>query len=246
MNLLEMSSLEKKEWEIKHSSFCRKGISYEECKELSCKSILDRVTRIDVGPGEIAFIPKGRGYHFIGRVDTSGNTLIPQNYYKNFAKRYFVGQTLVNNANYSHYQGEVFFVYDLYPEDIVHVFPMDSYTDMEAKEESKLTIFPSLWLSGEELEKFTAELKVYNQITVKTKRNGDIIKPFAVLCFETPSKRILEIAELFKIGTIVAPPDDDAIFFDGELLTSEVKLDEMSDIFEKRVGISPKELREYI
>lgn len=246
MDMITMSAEEKRNWEKKHSSFYRTGISYEECRERSCSSILEITTKIKIKPGEIVFIPKGRGFHFLGRVDTSGTRLTPQNYYKEFSKRHFVGHTIVNNLNYSHYNGDIFFVYELYPEDIVHVFPMDSYTNMEAKEENKLTIFPSMWLSGERLEEITGKMKVYNQITAKTKHKGDIIKPFAILCFEEPSKRILDIAELFQIGIIVAIPDDNAIFFDGELLDSEAKLLEVSGILEEITGISPIELMEYL
>lgn len=180
----KMSFEEKKKWETLHSSLIRSGdVTYDQCRAYSCKNITDSLTKVTIKKGEIVEIPQGVPFHFIGRVDTSMGHNKPTEYYKAFMKREFISCTTICNQNVSHYKGNVFFIYDICPEDIVHIFPMDSDTKQHETREEDLTSLPSLWITLSELESLSSELGVYNQITVKTKRDGQIIRPFAIAAF---------------------------------------------------------------
>lgn len=53
---------------------------------------------------------------------------------------------------------------------------MDSDTKKEANREEELTKLPSLWITLSELDELSKELGVYNQVTVRTKRNRTLSK----------------------------------------------------------------------
>ena len=97
------------------------------------------------------------------------------------------------------------------PKEIVHVFPADSDTEQYAENEEELTFLPSFWLKLNELEELTNLLGVYNQITCETKRDGEIIKPYAVVAFGEIDEKISEIAKNFNIKCILVHPDENAI-----------------------------------
>lgn len=138
----------------------------------------------------------------------------------------------------SHYKGNVFFLYNICPEDIVHIFPIDSDTQKEAVREEDLTILPSLWITLSELEALSIKLGVYNQVTVRTKRDGQIIKPFAVAAFGQTNDVIQEVADLFEIGTIILHQNTNAINYNSDLLHDWFKLKSISRIIEENYGFS--------
>ena len=177
-----------KEWQTKHSSLAEISegeVTYEQCRKYACEDIAKKLTYpIQENKFFIIEIPEGTEFHFIGRVDTSQGGNKTNSYYKTFEDRDFVAFSTINNQNISHYRGKIFFAYNILPEDIVHIFPIDSDTKKQAKSEEELTWLPSLWLTLQDLEELTKQLKVYNQITCKTKRNGQILKPFAI-CIKT-------------------------------------------------------------
>lgn len=180
-----LKRIRSKTWEIEQSSLARNSksltVTYEQCRKYACEDITNNLMHIPKDISSILEIPKGTDFHFIGRIDTSISSNIPRGYYKDFERRSFASFSIINNKNISRYEGGLFFIYDINPEDIVHIFPMDSNTYVTAEQEDDLTILPSLWITLEELEKLTLELKVYSQITCNTKRNGKIIKPVAVI-----------------------------------------------------------------
>ena len=231
-----------REWERMQSSLAKisKDATYEECRKYACEDIANKLTYIQ--KQDIPFIveiPKGTEFHFIGRVDT--NTIrmnIPEAYYQKFEDRNFVAFSTISKKNISHYKGRVFFVYDILPEDIVHVFPLDSDTLKDATTEDSLTYLPSLWITLEELEEMTEKLEVYNQVTCKTKRNGKLIKPFAVIAFEQIDENIKKIAEEFGIGCIIIHPDSDAINYTKDLLYDYFMLKSVSQKMEKACGLN--------
>lgn len=237
-----MSKEEKHEWEIVHSSLNRSTsvthVTYEQCRAYACKSIASSLTNVSIKNGEVVEIPYGVPFHFIGRVDTSSDKNNPQSYYEAYKNRNFISYTTICNKNVSHYKGEVFFVYNIYPEDIVHIFPMDSDTKKSASKEEELTCLPSLWLTLSQLDMLSTKLGVYNQITAKTKRNGQIIKPFAVVAFDQTNCIVQKAADLFEIGTVIIHPDENAVQYSGDLLYDWYKLQSISQIMKEIYGFS--------
>lgn len=245
LKLIEEAKLE--EWEIKHSSLFKKGntdVTYGQCREYACKDISNRTIN-QATLKEKSFvieIPKGNEFHFIGRVNTSLGGNRPSSYYETFRRRNFVSFSTINNRNISHYKGDVFFAYNIFPEDIVHIFPLDSDTEKMATSEEELTSLPSLWLTLDDLENLTENMKVYNQITCKTKRNGQIIKPYAVIAFDKIDTEIKLIADSFEIGCILVHPDKDAINYSNDLLYDYGWLNSISHVMEREYGINVKSL----
>lgn len=238
-NFSHMSVEEKRKWETSHSSLIRSGdVTYEQCRLYSCLNIVNNLTQIDVKKGDVIDIPFGTPFHFLGRVDTSKGNNNPDLYYQTYLDRNFVSYSTICNRNISHYKGNIFFIYNLCPEDIVHVFPMDSDTKRDARSEEKLTRLPSLWLTLSELEDFSRELGVYNQITAITKKAGEIIRPYAIATINQTDDYVQKVAEDFGIGTVVLHPDEDAIDYDRDLLYDWFKLKTVSEIMQKRCGFS--------
>lgn len=235
-----LSKEEKEKWEVRNSSFYGEGVTYKEVRKRSTESIVNRITPIQVKPGEKFYIPRGEELHLMGRVPTSVRPDDPKSYKAAFTDRTFASFTLVNKKNLSHYPGSFFFLHNIVADDIVHVFPTDSDTNSTAKTEERLTSFPSLWLSGEDLEKYSLELGVYCQVTAKTKRaNGKINWPYALLTFSEPTKEEERIAEAFKVGIIVAPPaEKGTIAYTKDLLYDWDKLAAVSEKLKERYGIS--------
>lgn len=216
-----LEQLKSKEWEIQQSSLAKISkheVSYHQCRRYACEDIARNLTHLGEDLPFIVEIPANTDFHFIGRVDTSWGNNTPFTYYNSFEDRTFISFTTINNMNISRYKGKIFFAYNIIPEDIVHIFPMDSDTSKEAKCEEDLTPLPSLWLTLQELEDITAELGIYNQITCKTKRNGKILKPFAIIVFNELDEYTQEVAKKFGIGCIIVHPDKEAINYDKDLL----------------------------
>lgn len=222
--------LKSKEWEIQKSTLAKvsnKEVTYKECRRYACEDIINKLTKVSK-LGQVFDIPKGKEFHFIGRIDTNIYSNEPDRYYKSFKDRSFVAFSIINNKNISRYRGGVFFAYDILPEEIVHIFPADSSTITDAKKEDELTRIPSLWLSLDELEDLTLNLGVYNQITCKTKRNGKIIKPSAVIAFGNASILPYQVAKKFNLPCIRVNPDEDAVEYTGDLLYDK-KIYEVAD-----------------
>lgn len=211
--------------------------NYEQCRSYACQNIINNLTSISISKDAVIELPPGTQYHLIGKVDTSySNKNVPEIYYSAFKRRTFIPYTIINSKNISRYKGGIFFIYNLSYDDIVHIFPMDSDTNIGVTNEKDLTPLPSLWLTLSELESFSERLGVYNQITVKTKRNGQIIKPIAIAAFNKISKDIRKIADLFEIGIIVLHPDENAINYRRDLLHDYYKLQSISEVMEKNYG----------
>lgn len=145
---------EKRKFEVRHSSLYQngnRGANYEKCRNYACEDIVRNLTRIS-GTSDIVEIPKGEDFHFIGRIDTNiANKNTPQSLEDVFSARDFVGFSTINRRNISRYKGGTFFIYDIFPEDIAHVFPIDSSTNTVAECEEELAHVPSLWLTLNEL-----------------------------------------------------------------------------------------------
>lgn len=229
-----------KEWELRNSTLAqiaKRNVTYAECRKYACEDISRKLTRFPQDSPFIIEIPEGTEFHLMGRVDTGISRYDPESYYGDFERRKYISFSLINNKNVSHYKGEIFFLYDILPEDIVHIFPMDSDTNMFAKEEDDLTWFPSLWLDTENLEKLTNDLGVYNQITCNTKRNGQILKPFAIASFNELDTYIMGIAGIFGIKCIVIYPDEDAINYSSDVVFDDLQLRKISSKMDELYGI---------
>lgn len=239
-----MTIEEKRRWEATHSSLAQlKNATYDECRSYACQSIASGMTNVSVKKGEILEIPYGVPFNFIGRIDTSRDYLNPESYYSTYMRRTFTSYSIICNENVSHYKdSKIFFLYSICPEDIVHIFPMDSDTYKNALKESELTYLPSLWITLSELNKLSKKLGVYNQITIKTKRNGQIIKPFAIVAFDKVDNYIQKIADLFELGIIIIHPDKNAVNYRQDLLYDWFTLRDASEVIEKLYGFHVKSL----
>lgn len=234
--------LKTKEWEIQHSSLAKISkapVTYEQCRKYACEDIVRNLTHL---PDDLPFvweIPENEEFHFIGRVD---DTLFadndPINYYKIFENYTFAAFSTINRKNISRYRGrKVFFVYNILPEDIVHIFPFDCNTISDADSEKTLTSLPSLWLTLQDLKEVTSQLEVYDQITCKTKRNGQILKPFAVIAFDKLDEYTEKVAKEFGIGCIIVHPDKEAINYERDLLCDYFQLKYVSGMMKEMFGI---------
>lgn len=239
-----MTIEKKRRWEISHSSLARlKNATYDECRAYACQSISDGMTKVSVKKGEIVEIPYGVPFNFIGRIDTSRDYLNPESYYNTYMRRTFISYSTIYNQNVSHYKAsynasEIFLLYDICPEDIVHIFPIDSDTDQSAVKESELTRVPSVWITLSELNALSKRLGVYNQVTMRAKRNVQVIKPFAVAAFDKVDNHIQKIADLFDIGIIIIHPDKNAVNYSEDLLYDWYTFHNVSKIIEKLYGLS--------
>lgn len=237
MTTEKLREINQPKWIIKNSSFNHLGVTLEECRKMSFEDICGGLTKIDVPKDKYweLYLPKGTEFHLIGRVDTSqmGESIKKKRYYEDFTKRNFIGFTEVWNKNISHYEGNVFFLYDIMPVDIVHVFPCDSHTEKYAEKIEELSQLPSMCLSLNELERLSYEMKTYCQITCRTRRKNEIIKPYAIMTVNEPTAREKQIAKTFEIGVVIVNPDSDAINYVGDLL-SEGKLYDVSFYFKEK------------
>lgn len=232
---------DKKEFEVKKSSLGKinQNARYEECRKHACEDIIRNLTHISEDMPDVIEIPKRENFHFIGRVDTNGfGGDTPDVYYSSFEERDFVSFSIINKRNISHYEGEIFYVYNLMPEDIVHIFPVDSNTDMLAKHEEELTIVPSLWITLKELEEVTQYLGVYNQITCKTKRKGSIIKPIGIITFDEDQTKAKMVARRFGIKIIKIHPNKNAIRYNQDIMYDKEMIKSVSSKMEEIYGIS--------
>lgn len=229
-----------KEWEIKQSSLFRikqGNVTYEECRRYASEDIVNNLTRIFNIESHVIELPYGTDFHFLGRVYTGVGSVNVERYYEQFSAREFVGFSSINKKNVSHYKGDAFFVYDILPEDIVHIFPIDSDTERGAINEDELTYMPSLWLTLNELESLTYDLKAYNQITCRTKRNGEILKPYAIIAFEEVDDYLLKLAIKFNLNIIIIHKDEDAINYNKDLLCDVTYLNRVVDKMVRMYGL---------
>lgn len=205
-------------WEISQSSLKkRKGgnPSYKACRDFACNDITSKLTQISDNALSITEISPGTNFSFLVRVGTDimNDPNDPINYYKQFKERDYISFSIISNKNISHYGigGNILFAYNVPPESIAHIFPMDSETDSKAKSEDELTEYPSLWYTLDDLNTTTLKFKTYNQITCSTKHNGEIIKPFAVIAINKLDDYTKSVAEAFNIKCIIVHPNKSAI-----------------------------------
>ena len=236
----KLQEINQPKWIIENSSFNYSGITLEECRKMSHENIANGLTKLDIPKTRYweLTLPKGSKFHLIGRVNTvqfKSSFIKRKQYYADFVSRDFASFTEVWNKNISHYAGDFFFLYDIIPEDIAHVFPCDSDTQRYAKKVEELSNFPSMCLSLYDLERLSFELGTYCQITCRTKRNNEIIKPYAIMTLAEPTPREKHIAQAFEIGVVIVTPDDDAITYSGDLLSTK-ELYNVSQRFEKKYG----------
>ena len=144
--MYQMYQLMKKDMELRNSSLFTEYISalkkesktltYEECKEYACKDISQRTWHSFNNTEKVIEIPKGKEFHFLGRVDTDFfEEYCPEVYYYMFKRRKYVAFSTINNRNVSHFHGKPFLVYNMLPKEIVHIFPADSDTEQYAENE---------------------------------------------------------------------------------------------------------------
>lgn len=205
-----------KEWEISRSSLARvrKNPTYNECREYACKDICSNTLIKE--QGYISELPRGSKFNFIVRVGTDfSNPNEPSKYYGQFERRNFISFSTINNKNVSHYGlgGGILFAYNITPDLIAHIFPMDCDSNPYAVNEEDITEYPSIWLTLSELNAATIKLKTYNQVTCRTKSKADgrIIMPSRVIAIDSINSRIESVAKAFGIGCTIVHPNKNAI-----------------------------------
>ena len=164
--------------------------------------------------GFISELPRGTKFSFLVRVGTNlSNPNDPSTYFGQFENRNFISFSTIYNKNVSYYGlgGNILFAYNMSPELIAHIFPMDCDSDPNAINEEDITEFPSFWLTLHELNESTLKLKTYNQITCRTKCNGKIIKPVRIIAIDSITPEAETIAKAFGIGCTIVHPNKNAI-----------------------------------
>ena len=205
-----------KEWEISRSSLAKikKNPTYNESREYACKDICSN-TLIEE-QGFISELPKGSRFSFLVRVGT--NLLGPNDpakYYEQFENRNFISFSTICNKNISYFGlgGDILFAYNMTPDLIAHIFPMDCDSNPDAVNEDDITEYPSIWLTLSDLNAATIRLKTYNQITCRTKSktDGQIIKPSRIIAIGSINSNIESVARAFGIGCTIVHPNKSAI-----------------------------------
>ena len=164
--------------------------------------------------GFISELSRGTKFSFLVRVGTNlSNPNDPSTYFGQFENRNFISFSTIYNKNVSYYGlgCNILFAYNMSPELIAHIFPMDCDSDPNAINEEDITEFPSLWLTLHELNESTLKLKTYNQITCRTKCNGKIIKPVRIIAIDSITPEAETIAKAFGIGCTIVHPNKNAI-----------------------------------
>ena len=239
-----------KQWEIEHSSLYKqnliqkmiaKNLSYEQCRIFSQIDIANKLTKVDISKPILEIGPNEK-FCFLGRVDTYYDKVYnTKEYYNKFKTREFVGFSTITQENISHYEhkniNNIMLAYNVPAEAIAHVFPCDSNTFYNARTDEKLSKFPSLWWTLNELNDYTKNLKTYNQVTCKTKINGKILKPSALIVFNTLTEEAKTIAKKFNINIIIIHTNQSVISYNTDLLKDKKELDRVSEILYKDLGI---------
>lgn len=195
------------------------SISLEDAKQFSIESITNGITKLPENLPQVYELEKGVPFNFIARVDTSdkGNYDIDKMFEQANSRKY-LSYSLITEKNISHYKTKHPFmlIYDIPPEAIVHVFPTDSDTNIYAEEDRCVCSQPSIWLSLNELRDFTDDIGMYNQITCRTKHDGNIILPKALLVFNDVNADVVEASLKLGLPVVVAHPEKDAINYVGD------------------------------
>ncbi len=233
-----------KEWERVHSTLYQmtgeEMLTYHLVRDSSCREIVSRLTKKIDTEDSVIEIPQGEEFHLLGRVSTMQfGRYIASSYYEACQKRKFLSFSTVHAKNISIYQGRPFLLYDIHPEDIVHIFPTDSDTSTLAKTEEELTYLPSLWLNLEALEQLTDRLGVYNQITCRTVR---CLRPWGVLAISEVSDEVRRIAKEFQVKPVLVHPEEDVICYQKDLLYDSEKLKEVNEVLNREYGLKLRQL----
>ena len=249
--------MKQESWLIQHSSLVKRCLAtgvqlekfptFDECWKYACNSIsngtrLQRVPRV----GEVIDVNEEQSFHFMVRVDTTvqiivdGTTITPKVYYKTFESREFVSFSTIWQDNVSHYMGSPLFVYTINPEEIVHIFPMDSSTFMFAKFSKDLTNAPPLLLDLKDIDNLSTEMGCYPQITCRTKRNGKIIKPVAIAVLNNITSEDVKIAESFGLGIFRIITSHKAIRYNGDVLCDPLQIVRCKNVMLREFGFDPE------
>lgn len=249
--------MKQESWLIQHSSLVKRCLAtrvqlekfptFDECWKYACDCIsngtrLQRVPRV----GEVVEVNGEQSFHFMVRVDTTvqiivdGTTITPKVYYKTFESREFVSFSTIWQDNVSHYMGSPLFVYNINPEDIVHIFPMDSSTFMYAKYSKDLTNAPPLLLDLKDIDNLSTEMGCYPQITCRTKRNGKIIKPVAIAVLNNITSEDVKIAESFGLGIFRIITSNKAIQYSGDVLCDPLQLLRCKNVMLREFDFDPE------
>ena len=240
--------LDKKKWEIEHSSLYKqtliqqmitKNLTLKMCRDFSRKDIVNNLTPIETNKF-FTEMPEEHKFCYLVRVDTTlGNHYIPELYFNQFRKRKFISFSTITHENISHYNNNekpFLFAYAVPYRAIAHVFPCDSDTDTIATKKSMLTDYPSLWLTLEELDQATKEIGVYNQITCSTKILGRILKPVSLISLGDPSDEAIQVAKKFDVNCLILHPKN-AISYSNDLMFDHKKMPYISEKLNELYGI---------
>ena len=161
-NTWGMTKKEIEDFEVRISTLGRKDGEHtiEECRRYACESIAKGITKVEVKRGEIVEIPAGTPFFFFGQVADNPyrERDVPKNYFKWLKNTPFFAGSTISSKRLSHYKGDIFYLYDIEPGSIAHIFPMDSNTNNLKEDERRLTWLPSCWLDLFELENMTSYL----------------------------------------------------------------------------------------
>ena len=238
------------QWIIEHSSLYQqtliqkmiaKNLTLEQCKTFSQNNIIENLTKVDTSKPILEIGPNDK-FCFMGRVDTSLScSYNKHNYYQDFENRSFIAFSTITNENISHYENKnidnIMFAYNVPAEAIVHVFPTDSNTWTRAQTVEKLTELPSLWWTLDELNEYTKKLRVYNQVTCKTKINGEILKPCALIVFNELTDQAKAIANDFNVNIILIHTNTNVINYNDDLMKDTMHLPNVSNMIYRDLGI---------
>lgn len=97
-----------------------------------------------------------------------------------------------------------------------------------------------MWLTLKELNNITLKLNTYDQITCKTKKEGRIIKPSAIIAINELNENIIRVSEEFGIGVIITHPNSRACHNCSDLYSDYFELQRVNEKVKKlcKVDIS--------
>ena len=119
----------------------------------------------------------------------------------------------------------------------MHIFPLSTPINDKSNESDNVSLVPSLWLKYQDLAKIRNKLQTYDEIICKTKRNNQVLKPFAILDFNIFNKNNYDLARYYNLLYLLGKTTNKYIEYIGDILNDYEKLSLIEPIMSKKYDI---------
>ncbi len=222
--------INKELWEMSHSSLSlvKDDCTYYDVKNYSLRNIVGHLTRVK-NKNDLVLL---NDFKFICRVSDS-----LESEYKYLNEVNYARFSTITSNNVSRNKNKIIFIYDILPSDIVHIFPLSTPINDKSNESDNVSLVPSLWLKYQDLAKIRNKLQTYDEIICKTKRNNQVLKPFAILDFNIFNKNNYDLARYYNLLYLLGKTTNKYIEYIGDILNDYEKLSLIEPIMSKKYDI---------